>query len=633
MISALAIATCLLSALEITVSPDQPLAYSYIDDPLIVEVRSDLACVADITVTLDTGAAGGVIERAFPETSLGPDINRWCAVKDLPKLRGPWAITVQVAANAETEILTATVYRIDRPAGAYAHPVYVYGDAIDRDTLLALRSVAVNQVRIPSTHPDIGALLDTMVELNMQAIVAFEHLEGAEDAAARLGEAYCAAIARWELVSPGDAPALRAAVEKIQALPCSLPVSIGLRDTEDASAIMAALAPGLPQHYVVHQWGGDAGKLEGIRDAMAAYGMESPMLDYLYRPDATPEAGDELLQRYFDALANRTYRVAIPAEWIMKDGELQPGLADLNGLAHGVAPAPAYGDVPQKRVRAILFARGDAWALPFWSSGGIAALALDLDENHPVRLFDRWNNPLELPAPEGGILDIPALGAVRVAHGAGGEVLQEGLLYEARAMAAGILKRKELSGAWSAATREALADIDKSPESESSRVRFFTLLRAFPELEERWHSGQLPRPVAVSALSHLAGLSRLLCRLEAARGATFLEPLQDTLARCEEYQSLYLTGTTTTPQARARGDWLVQEVRRLMDEVESLVSDGSKVEADAVAALAEWRARGLEFAAKAGPMSDQMALPEPEPAPEPEPKPVAPTSKKKGKKK
>src|SRR5690606_33479883 len=116
----------------------------------------------------------------------------------------------------------------------------------------------------------------------------------------------------------------------------------------------------------------------------------------------------------------------------------------------------------------------------------------------------------------------------------------------------------------------------------------FTLLRAFPEIEGRWHGGQLPRPVAVAAMARLADLSRTLCRLEAAREASFLEPLGDTLARCEEYQSVYLTGATTTPQARARGDWLVQEVRRLMDEAEALADDGEKIEASAVATLAEW---------------------------------------------
>ena len=58
-----------------------------------------------------------------------------------------------------------------------------------------------------------------------------------------------------------------------------------------------------------------------------------------------------------------------------------------------------------------------------------------------------------------------------------------------------------------------------------------------------------------------------------------------------------------------------------MDEAESLATGGAKIEADAVAALAEWRARGLEFAAKAGPLSDQMELPKVEEPKVEEPKP------------
>jgi hypothetical protein len=118
--------------------------------------------------------------------------------------------------------------------------------------------------------------------------------------------------------------------------------------------------------------------------------------------------------------------------------------------------------------------------------------------------------------------------------------------------------------------------------------------------------------VATTTLARLARLARTLCQLEAVIGVSFLEPLQDTLARCKEFQSMYLTGVTATPQARQRGDRLVAEVRRLMDEAEALAQLDRRIEADAVAALAEWRARGLEYAAKAGPQSDRLSLSEPD---------------------
>lgn len=629
MINALAIFGCLVAAVEVTVSPDQPLAFSYVDDPLIVEVRSDVDVIADIRIILDTGAPEGPIHRDFPDTPLGPDIDRWCAVKELPARRGPWTVTVEVDAEAEREIQTTTVFRIDRPAGAFEHPIYAYGDHIDRNTLLALRSVAIRQVRIPASYDRIESLLREMTELDMRAIIVLDDISTAASDAARLSAGHCAAIGGWELPVPREIPALQTALEAIRALPCSPQVTIGFNDEDDIGPLMTEMPPGMVQHFVIHQTEGGPDVLDGVRDGMAAYGLEAPFLEYRYAPDTS---GDGVLKPYFEALAHRAHRVSFPATLVMDGGSLQPGLAELNGLAHGVSPDALYGSLPRDGVRALMFGRGDAWTLPYWTTGKSTSLSLPAGAGTRLKLFGPWYNSLDPGAPVDDALMLDSADHVQLVQGTGGEAMKTALLHQTRTMVDHVLKRKSLAPAWSETTRTTLTEIQKEPESDASRVHFFALLRAFPEIEERWHTGQLPRPVAVSALAHLAQLSRLLCRVEAARGASFLEPLQDTLARCEEYQSLYLTGTTTTPQARARGDWLVQEVRRLMDEVEFLLSIDAKIEADAVAALAEWRARGLESAAKAGPLSDRMVLPEPEPEKEPEKPKQAPASKKKGKK-
>ena len=359
------------------------------------------------------------------------------------------------------------------------------------------------------------------------------------------------------------------------------------------------------------------------------------MLEYLYEKNDA----DDFPLVLFDALSHRAIRVGFPAALVLDQGKLRPGLSYLNGLAHGVAPAPFAGRLPQAgKARALLFTSGKQWTLAYWSSGQDESLAVPWSGDHPFALADSWNNATPVDAPEGDEWRGSAAAEVRFLRGEDGPIIKATLVSQARDTIKHILSDKSQDIAWNGEVRAALEAIAAAPEGEQSRVHFFTLLRAFPEIEGRWHAGLLPRPVAVAAMAHLADLSRTLCRLEAAREAGFLEPLADTLARCEEYQSLYLTGATTTPQARARGDWLVQEVRRLMDEAETLAAGGAKIEADAVAALAEWRARGLEFAAKAGPLSDQMELPkveEPkveEPKPEPAPK-KAPTKKKSTKKK
>jgi LysM repeat protein len=115
----------------------------------------------------------------------------------------------------------------------------------------------------------------------------------------------------------------------------------------------------------------------------------------------------------------------------------------------------------------------------------------------------------------------------------------------------------------------------------------------------------------------MAALTRVVRRVavvEEGRGQTFLEPLQETLARCRQTSSLYLTRSAGSEAARLRGDWLLAEVNRLVSEAEALDAADRAIEAKAVAALAEWRAASLRYAATATaapPMAPPVAPPVP----------------------
>jgi hypothetical protein len=183
--------------------------------------------------------------------------------------------------------------------------------------------------------------------------------------------------------------------------------------------------------------------------------------------------------------------------------------------------------------------------------------------------------------------------------------------------------------------------------SRVDRVSFFALLRMFPVLEQKWHDGTLPRDIAVPAMASLSRLLRNLCVIEQDSNEPFIELLQDTIARCGDYQSQYLTSTGGSAEKHERADWLLAEVARLTAEAKALADNDRAIEAAGVASLAEWRARSLEFARNAAPLGApepaREVAPEPKPEPKPEtadapsaktPKPAAKkaasTSKKKG---
>ncbi|MCF6285228.1 MAG: hypothetical protein L3K26_08560, partial [Candidatus Hydrogenedentes bacterium] len=327
-------------------------------------------------------------------------------------------------------------------------------------------------------------------------------------------------------------------------------------------------------------------------------------------PPSTIETPHRLLPLFFDYAASGAQATAIPVALIYADGTLQPGLSHINGLMHRIAHGPYAGPITQPgSTRARVFSTGKRWLTVAWRTDDISTVELPWSDKHPFSLLDAWGNGLESsPGESNWVYTLPR--NFLYITGLGGPVLRTALVNRARTYARLAIEDVRLRPAWTDALWDTLNTIAADPADVSSRVQFFALLRAFPEIEERWHAGHLTRPAATIALTRLAALARTLCQLEAALGASFLEPLQDTLARCEEFQSAYLTGSTTTTQARIRGDWLVAEVRHLMDEADALAQVDRRIEADAVAALAEWRARALEFAAKAGPLSDQLTLPE-----------------------
>ena len=598
------IGLCLLAVFEITVSPDQPLPYSYTDDPLIIEFRSEEAVVADIQVTATPNFDSTPQVAEFSQVTLGPEISRWYALKELPPLRGPWELTITITAGDVEETLSADTYRIDRPRSTYAHSIHAYADDVDRNGLLALRSVGIETVRLPVTHPKLAELLETINALEMKAIVGIAARPVHVALVRALAPPTCDAVSAWSLRASFDDRGFQESIQALRDLECPKPIYIVLPDGPVPDSMMAQ---GVQGQRLLFE--GAPIALRSLRETMAMLGLRAIPMDGVVPAEKARELHG-LLPSYVNYIAQGATNVGIPVSAVYADGRLMPGVGHVNGLMQAVPAGQPIGSIPQAEgTHFEIVSVGERWTAAAWSSENTVTLTLPKSDSYPVSIMDGWGNGLGSQTgldKETYSLDT---GLVYVS-GVGGPVLREALSSRAKAEAVLALEDERIRPAWTDGSRGALAAVISDPAGVSSRVEFFTLLRAFPDVEERWHMGQLTRPVATTALTRLAALARTLCRLEAALGSGFLEPLPDTLARCESFLSAYLTGATTSPQARKRGDWVVAEVRRLMDEAEALAMADRPIEADAVAALAEWKARGLEFAAKAGPLSDRQSLPD-----------------------
>jgi LysM repeat protein len=313
-------------------------------------------------------------------------------------------------------------------------------------------------------------------------------------------------------------------------------------------------------------------------------------------------AAIELLRDIFRAFATGAEAFVFDDTWIY-DGATGPWMAYCGALSRRMTAHRYAGEISLGNGEtAALFRDGASWFLPLWTEGPEREVSLPLQGAKDLLWTDALNNPLDPPTPDAPKV---ALGPrPRYLTGTNGDLLNMAALHQVSQIAKAFTRNARYQHYLPDALIHLVEAVGDDPQSGNARNRFFQIIRYLPELESQWHTGALPRTIAVPAIAHLARLARPLCALEEARAQPFLEPMHDTLLSCEEYQSLYLTGSVGTSLASERGDWLLREVQRLTEEARLLAEQDRPIEAGAVATLAEWRARALESAAKAGPLSD-----------------------------
>jgi hypothetical protein len=310
-----------------------------------------------------------------------------------------------------------------------------------------------------------------------------------------------------------------------------------------------------------------------------------------------------VVQHVVTGLAAGVTQTDIPADWIY-GSDIGPAYVALCALAHRLNGASYVGELDLgENVQALGFRAGPQWMLVIWTSEGATDVSLKLENVTESALFDARGNLLDAPPLKDGAVALHVTGEPQFWTGKGGSFLFQVAQTVVRRKAVAFIESEDVKKCFSPELMEAVGKFARLEATGYSRIDFFSLLKLFPRIEELWHTGGARRSVAVPALAGLSRLARALCVLEQERGEPFVEPLQKTLANCGQFQSLYLTSSAGASETRERPDWLLERVGQLMAEAEQLAAEGRTVEASSVATLAEWRARALEIAAKAQPLS------------------------------
>lgn len=597
----------------VNLAPDQPVPYVYVDEPLIVEFLSteDVEFTAQITIE----------SQGRPPVSLDLDTirlraraPRWEALRDLATERGRYRLRCVISAHGEIRETEGTFCRIDRPTTPSALPFYLHTDGLETDLVEALRGIPVTTLRLDANLPNPQDRATQAANAGFAVVMALDLSKPSLDEVTveALAKAAGKRIMLWELSARDNPDRFTRFARALRRGAPHARLAARVSSPKELTSLFQHGAGPFFETVVTALASEDSMALDEFRWAAERAGYEGLAFHAAHGPRrAEAAAGTGVARHLIADMAQGFFRTAFDASLVYSDRGFEQAYCIMSAAARRLGRGVYIGPLrTNPALRAEVFRitgeghTGDEWVLALWSPQGPRTATVSLGGALGLRLTDGLNNPRALPEPAGGEALISVTEIPFYLSGRGGPILARAACAAVREQAQALLGIEGVEDYVDQGLLKALESLADCDMAVPTRFEFFTLVRTIPEIEARWHKGLTPRATAVPLLARLSKLARRLCVLEQEAGEPFLEPLNETLAKCGEYQSLYLTGTGSAQGAQERGDWLLNEVRRLAEEAKALSGAGRPIEANAVAALAEWRARALRFAARAAPLSE-----------------------------
>ena len=607
--------------IQVTLAPDQPVPSIYIDEPLVIEFLSpvDTTCSVDLDVYVPGQQA---LRISLGSLQLDAGRARWVPVDSLPPFYGRHAVRLLIQEDDDAREIAGQFHRIERPKVAGALPVSVNLDDFSEDLLFALQSVPVPALRVET---DQGIALEDAVQARqLKGFDLHVRVSDGEDVGRQslkeLAASHSAEVDVWELSTAEGPLRLLDMARAIQSGSPDARVHAVVANPEELGELLAEDTYHEIKGALLLTDGATGNPVGAAVRAAERAGYERYPLRWFPAAAGELEAPNDVVARLIASLSEGGAGVSVKAGDVYRLDDFGPAYDMLCAATRLLGGTTYAGRITgEEGSQGAVFrdfseeGRGEAWVVALWREGpDKGSLTLPVAELTNLELLDSSGNPLPLPAGDEGSLSIQVTNVPRYLRGWGDSILAETALREVRRGAAEVLEDKALVRSLDAETTAALKSLSSIERDAKNRSEYLILLRSFPVIEWEWNQGTLDTAVAVPTLARLAGLARHLAVLEHRSGEPFLDPLERTLSTCAEFQRQILDETGQGFRPGPRVDWLMAEVSRLSAEAGQLAKLGRDVEAQAVAALAEWRARCLEVAG--GPRyrpSERISLQEP----------------------
>lgn len=594
-------------AFDLSLAPDQPLAFIYVDDPLILEFSSQVDAHVEGKLFFRSSADQEQSETTMERIFIHGGTEYWYAVHSAPEERGLFFLEAELTVNGEPLRFEKRYCRIDRPSDLTALPIVAHcGSDASECPVVAMRNTGVNTLRVDANNEALAEIATKAAAEEIHLLLAVAASEMAEtlEAIQPVLQSHCEHIFRFEVICDQGSAECPKYTDMLRETGCPAGISLVVNDAAAFAAVMGQCSDYPLRHVTLtgDEWPRSS-DVQRIRQMAVQQGLEGLSV-HVACPSWHPKSEQsyaEFLRFFFQYKAAGAGTLGINASLIADDVGTLEMMVWLNGLSLRFKAGNYVGTLTGDGDRSVmLFRTGASWlAVVFGSDKKTDDLGLSVDGALNLELTDALGNPLEIPEVKEGKLALQAGTMPLYLTGDGGVILGDAALQRVAQLSKDFLGRKQMTDALPSELVQLVKTIGEEPKGSGCRLRFMELLRYLPALEEHLCFSTLPKQTAIPALMMIIDLARALAVIEEDRAELFVEPLADTMSKTEELQSLYLTSSSGSSRTRERGDWILSEVRKLLEEAETLEKTGRKIEATALAQIAYWRAQCLKPASQA----------------------------------
>lgn len=583
--------------LEVTIAPDHPVAQAYAGEPLIIEFRAERAMSLSGRIAFESD---GIEVESHPFGALPLPASKpyWLTLPGAGEKLGAYEISIY---HGETLLTSERFCRVERPTEEVRDGIILHWDDFSADGARVVSALRRTQVHLNGMTDGFGNSLLRANRLGLEVTVRVDsHPDSGS--ASPLAIAKESPVAQWEFDAHGSAPGLIAWTQALRDARPAASVKAVVHSADEVTSLLSGEAGLWIDGFVVDAPEGNTVDVSWYRSAAESLGFEGFTFDvaYLWSDLGMPlgvlaaHSKDFGYDRVFirgenasDARGPRTLYAELSGSghWLNQTAYIGPFMAATGQRGYAF------------RSRDHQSARG-AWIAYFGPEAAHVPLALGLGAASDIELSDAFGNSY----PEGtwnrGVLLTDSPGTPLVVRGREGSMEATAAWQRVVNEVDAFLTDERLLDFPIPELMETAGELLSNKGESSARFTFFTFVRALPTVEEQWKTGEISPGAGAAMVGALARLARALATHEHAQGEPFLEPLRETLARCAEFQSLYVTGKGSGSRENVRAEWLLREIQRLTNEARDLEAQGRRIEANGVAVLAEWRARSLLVAAQ-----------------------------------